>query len=300
MQTENLAQRGSLFLILEGKERGMLEQGTVLEGRYEVKGRLGEGGTSQVYAAYDREKRRNRAIKEVMAPPGSQELKRQVHNMVQREVGLIKKLKYPYFPELEEVIEKEGASYLVMEYLEGETLAQVLARSGPQPYQKVVRWARDMCLVLGYLHNCQPPIIYRDMKPGNVMLQPGGNLRLIDFGAVWELAPNLAGSRVSLGTRGYAAPEQLNGGEVGPMTDIYGLGATMRHLLTGEDPCKFQSEKRPIGLISRPFPRKLGKIVCKCTRQEPKERYQSCMELKEDLENFANRKRLWYNNQVEK
>ena len=69
----------------------MLEQGTVLEGRYEVKGRLGEGGTSQVYAAYDREKRRNRAIKEVMAPPGSQELKRQVHNMVQREVGLIKK-----------------------------------------------------------------------------------------------------------------------------------------------------------------------------------------------------------------
>lgn len=277
-----------------------MRKGMVLQGRYEIKGRLGEGGSSQVYLAYDREAGKNRAVKEVPVPQGEPEIQKQVRRMVRREVELAQKLKYPYFPGLEEVVELEGAYYLVMEYLEGETLGQVLGRSGPQPWQKVACWARDMCLVLGYLHHCQPPVIYRDMKPGNVMLQPGGNLRLIDFGAALELSPGQEGSGVSLGTRGYAAPEQLAGGAVDARTDIYGLGATMYHLLTGKDPCEFPSGQYPIRRWNRALPRNLEKIVWKCTRQEPEKRYQSCMELKESLESFANQKRLWYNNQVEK
>ena len=110
-----------------------------------------------------------------------------------------------------------------------------------------------MCLVLGYLHNCRPPVIYRDMKPGNIMLQPGGNLRLIDFGAVFTGD----GDTPNLGTRGYAAPEQLAGERVDARTDIYGLGVTMYHLLTGQEPGQVRDGAFQLRRCSRRLSRKL-------------------------------------------
>ena len=139
-----------------------------------------------------------------------------------------------------------------------------------------------MCLVLGYLHHCQPPVIYRDMKPANIMLQSGGNLRLLDFGAALELSGQE--TTVSLGTRGYAAPEQLAGESVDARTDIYGLGATMYHLLTGRDPCRFPCGQYSVRRWNPRLPRKLAGIVRKCTRSRPKERYSSCEALREALE----------------
>lgn len=279
---ENLA-GGVLFL---DKRRKRLKQGDRLKNRYEIQKILGTGGSSRVYLAYDRKQERNRAVKEIRRFQGAGE---QVHRiMMRQETELIRRLNYPYFPQIEEVLEEEEAFYIIMEYLEGETLEQLLARSGPQPQKKVVGWARDMCLVLGYLHRCQPPIIYRDMKPGNIMLQPGGNLRLIDFGAAFSDNDDW----VNLGTKGYAAPEQLAGEPVDARTDIYGLGVTMYHLLTGNDPRQVMTEQYDIRRCSRAFSGKLGKIIKKCTRQKPGQRYHSCEELRKDLENFANRKKL--------
>ncbi|MCI8484021.1 MAG: serine/threonine protein kinase [Lachnospiraceae bacterium] len=252
----------------------MLKSGTVLKDRYEIKGLLGAGGVSQVYAAYDREGKRTQVIKEIRNYH-----KDQVRVMVQKEAELIQRLKYPYFPALEEVITGKDVCYLVMEYLEGETLEKILQRTGPQSQEDVVCWAKDMCLVLGYLHNCKPPVIYRDMKPGNIMLQPGGNLRLIDFGGVWEKRNGQKIPEVSLGTKGYAAPEQLAGEEVDARTDIYGLGVTMYHLLTGKDPRQFPCEQYGIRRWNRRLSRKLEKIIQTCTRKNPKERYDSCEEL---------------------
>lgn len=256
----------------------MLEQGMVLQGRYEIRGTLGVGGSSHVYFAYDRETCRNRAIKEV-----SQTRNGQAAFTAWQEIELVQKLRYPYFPEIVEVLEQEDVCYIAMEYLEGETLEQLLGRAGPQPWQQVVRWAKDMCLVLGYLHNCQPPVIYRDMKPANIILQPGGNLRLIDFGAALECREQEA-EPVSLGTLGYAAPEQLAGKAVDARTDIYCLGATMYHLLTGKDPCKFPCGSHSIRQFNWRLPRKLAKIVKKCTLARPEDRYGSCEELRDVLE----------------
>lgn len=263
-----------------------MKQGDRLKNRYEIQKILGTGGSSRVYLAYDRIQERNRAVKEIRRFQGVGE---QAHKMmVRQETELIRRLDYPYFPQIEEVLEEEEAFYIIMEYLEGETLEQLLARSGPQPQKKVVGWGRDMCLVLGYLHSCRPPVIYRDMKPGNIMLQPGGNLRLIDFGAAF--AEN--DDSVNLGTKGYAAPEQLAGEPVDARTDIYGLGVTMYHLLTGNDPRQVMTGQYDIRRCSRGLSGKLGKIIKKCTRRQPGQRYHSCEELRKDLENFANRKKL--------
>lgn len=257
----------------------MLSPGAILENRYEIRKLLGQGGSSCVYLAYDRETCRNWAIKEIYRCRNNQ-----TDIMVEQETALIQRLGYPYFPKLEEILEKEELYYIVMEYLEGETLGQILTRTGGQPWQQVVRWTKDMCLVLGYLHDCQPPVIYRDMKPENIMLQPGGNLRLIDFGTVWTAEGNNKKVRVSFGTKGYAAPEQLNGEPIDVRTDIYGLGATMYHLLTGKDPCQFPCGEYSIRYWNRRLPRKLDKIVQKCTHTYPINRYSSCEELREALE----------------
>lgn len=256
----------------------MLEQGMVLQGRYEIKKILGAGGSSHVYFAYDRETRQNRAVKEVCKPQDGP-----AASMVRQETELVQKLRYPYFPEIVEVFGQGGMCYIVMEYLEGETLGQLLARTGPQPWEQVVRWARDMCLVLGYLHNLKPPVIYRDMKPDNIILQPGGNLRLIDFGAALE-CKNQGGEAISLGTRGYAAPEQLAGEAVDARTDIYCLGVTMYHLLSGKDPCQFPCSAHSVRKFNWRLPRKLARIVKKCTCGQPGGRYRSCEELQKALE----------------
>lgn len=263
----------------------MLELGSILEHRYEIRKKLGQGGFSQVYFAYDKEKGRNRAIKEVKKSQSEQ-----IHNMAHREAELIRKLQYPYFPEIEEIIETDQAFYIVMEYLEGESLQTILNRLGPQPQKEVVKWAKDICLMLEYLHNCNPPVIYQDMKPGNIILQSGGNLRLIDFGAAWEEKDGQ--DQICLGTRGYAAPEQLDdNGRIDARTDIYSLGVTMYHLLTGKDPCKFPCANYSIRHWNRSLSRRLEKIIWKCTRENPMERYSTCKELRQELEKTVNHRK---------
>ncbi|MEY8390195.1 serine/threonine protein kinase [Lachnospiraceae bacterium] len=254
----------------------MLETGYVLAQRYEIRKKLGQGGSALVYLAYDRVSERNRALKEVSASGN-----RQMQNIVRREAEFICNLNYPYFPEIFETLATRQANYIVMEYLEGETLANRLQRLGPQPWQEVRRWGKDLCLMLDYLHRCTPAVIYQDMKPDNIMLQPQGNLRLIDFGAVLKIQEQEGGLR--LGTRGYAAPEQFDGEKsVDARTDIYGLGKTLSQLLTGESPGGYADKGVRKRNIKR-YPRKMERIIWKCIRENPKDRYQNCQELRKAL-----------------
>lgn len=253
----------------------MLEAGMVLARRYEIQKKLSEGGNASVYLAYDKEDRRNRAVKEV-----NKSADERLQAMAQAEAELLQRINYPYFPEIFEILKDSKADYIVMEYLEGETLADRLKRLGAQPQQQVVKWGKDLCLMLDYLHRCEPPVIYRDMKPENVMVQSAENLRLVDFGTILELRADTAGQELLLGTRGYAAPEQFDGKRsVDARTDIYGLGVTMYQLLTGKDPCEYPCGKYSIRDWNRSLSRKLDKIIKKCTREDPAERYQSCDKL---------------------
>jgi Serine/threonine protein kinase len=247
--------------------------------RYEIQKILGQGGNAKVYLVCERASKRKRALKEITK---SQDGLSQ--DLAHREAELIRKLKYPYFPEILEVSETTEAVYIVMEYLEGETLGARLRRMGPQPCEEVLCWGKDLCLMLDYLHRRHPAVIYCDLKPDNVMVQSGENLRLIDFGAVLEIQEDQKDTGPLFGTRGYAAPEQfIRGQTVDARTDIYGLGVTLYQLLTNKDPCEFPCKEYSIRDWNRSLPRRLDKIIQKCTKENPKERYPSCEKLRQEL-----------------
>lgn len=261
------------------RERFAVDVKKELKQRYEIQKKLGQGGNAQVYLVCDRDSKRKRAVKEIMKSRDGLS-----QDLAHREAELVWKLKYPYFPEVLEVFETTEAVYIVMEYLEGETLGARLRRMGPQPCEEVLRWGKDLCLMLDYLHRRHPAVIYCDLKPDNVMVQSGGNLRLIDFGAVLEIQERQKDTGPLFGTRGYAAPEQLIWGKtVDARTDIYGLGVTLYQLLTDKDPCEFPCKKYSIRDWNRSLSRRLDKVIKKCTKENPKERYPSCEKLRQEL-----------------
>ena len=175
-----------------------------------------------------------------------------------------------------------------MDYIEGKALDYWLKKEGAQPQEKVVEWAKQICDVLGYLHSRKPPIIYRDLKPANVMLKPDGKIMIIDFGTAREFKETSIEDTSCLGTQGYAAPEQYGGhGQTDARTDIYTLGTTMYHLLTGHNPSLPPYEMYPIRQWNPALSSGLEKIVLKCTQRNPADRYQSCAELMYALEHYT-------------
>ena len=264
----------------------MAERGTIIEGKYEVLKLIGKGGMSKVYLAMDKNLNKQWAIKEIerRAYDKNNEV---VVASAMAEANMMKKLDYPSLPRIVDIIEKENVIYVVMDYIEGETLSSVLSKEGAQPQEVVIEWAKELCRVLDYLHTQNPPIIYRDMKPANIMLQPNGNIKLIDFGIAREYKEQNLADTVSLGTKGYAAPEQFGGkGQTDARTDVYCLGVTLYHLLTGQNPCEPPYEIYPIRYWNPQLSSGLEAIIQKCTQLNPEDRYQSCAEMLYALDHY--------------
>lgn len=178
------------------------------------------------------------------------------------------------------MIDTEDSFIIIMDYVQGNSLNKALEEYGAQPQEYVIEWAKQLCDVLGYLHSRQPPIIYRDMKPANIMLKPDGNVTLIDFGTAREFKEKNLADTTCLGTVGYAAPEQFGGmGQTDARTDIYCLGATLYHLVTGCNPSEPPYEMKPIREINPSLSGGLERIILKCTQRNPEDRYQSAAEL---------------------
>lgn len=174
-----------------------------------------------------------------------------------------------------------------MDYIEGETLEYVVNNQGAQSQDLVIDWAKQLTEVLHYLHTRTPAIIYRDMKPSNVMLKPDGNIKVIDFGIAREYKESNLNDTTYLGTRGYAAPEQFGGkGQTDARTDIYCLGMTLYHLITGKNPMEPPYEIYPIRYWNPSLSGGLENIIEKCVQLNPKDRYQSCAELLYALEHY--------------
>jgi serine/threonine protein kinase len=219
-------------------ETGPLPSGTLLQKRYLIQKLIGGGGMGVVYLAQDqRLANRPCAIKEMVDHIIDQAKRREANEYFAREADTLAQLRHPSIPAISDRFDQTNRHYLVMEFVEGRNLEEELAAIGhPLDESVVIDIARQLCDVLIYLHNFTPPIIYRDMKPSNVMLTPKGKAMLIDFGIARLF--KVASKGTMIGTLGFAPPEQYQG-QVDPRSDIYSLGATLHYVLSGRDPEKF-------------------------------------------------------------
>lgn len=263
----------------------MLEIGSVIDKKYKILSIIGQGGMSTVYLAIVEKANKHWAIKEIRKD-GVQNYEIVSQGLI-GEIDMLKKLKHPNLPSIVDVIDKDGSFFIVMDYIEGITLKEALIRYGVPTQDTILDWAKQLCGVLGYLHSRTPPIIYRDVKPSNIMMQPDGKLILIDFGTAREFKNENVEDTVCLGTKGYAAPEQFGGqGQTDERTDIYSLGATLYHLITGHNPGKPPYEMYPVRHWNPSLSPGLENILLKCTQNNPDDRYQSCEELLYALEHY--------------
>ncbi|MFR6171099.1 MAG: serine/threonine protein kinase [Blautia sp.] len=263
----------------------MLEIGSLVDGKYKILNKIGQGGMSVVYLAMNERANKQWAIKEVRKD-GVKNFEVVKQGLIV-ETDLLKKLHHPNLPSIIDVIDGDGTFLIVMDYIEGRHLESVLKEYGAQNQEDVIEWAKQLCDVLAYLHSRKPPIIYRDMKPSNIMLKPDGKVMLIDFGTAREFKETSVADTTCLGTQGYAAPEQYGGqGQTDARTDIYCLGSTLYHLLTGHNPSEPPYEMYPIRYWNPELSSGLEEIILKCTQKNPDDRYQSCAELLYALEHY--------------
>ena len=269
----------------------MTKEGTVLDGKYEILKEIGRGGMSIVYLARDNRLNKQWAVKE-MKNDGTKTRDTLLKGL-EREANILKDVDHPVLPRIVDIINSRGTIYVVMDFIEGTNIAEILKEKGAQPQEKVIEWGRQLASALDYLHSMNPPIIYRDMKPSNVMLKPEGGVKLIDFGTAKEYTIENNADTTALGTRGYAAPEQFGDAQgrgiykTDARTDIYNLGATMYHMVTGKNPCEPPYEMKPIRQWNPALSTGLEKIILKCTQPDPNDRYQSCSELLYALDHYT-------------
>lgn len=247
---------------------------------YRILDKLGNGATSRVYLVKKEENGRVYALKHSMFP-----------ERLRTEAEILRELKHPCFPVWIEDGRLEDGAYLVMEYIQGVTLSQLMERyPGGMPEKMAVGIARDVVLGLAYLHDCQPPYVYRDLKADNVIVTAQGRARLVDVGA----AVRVDGSqrdRGRVGTYGYGAPEQFwEGVRVTPSCDIYAVGKLLSFMLTGQNPCKPPYDTAEYCSRHSGIRRGLKRLLNRCLQADPQLRYPDASFLLAELEDLGAKK----------
>ena len=265
-----------------------LAPGTVLARRWRVLARLGEGGMGSVYQVEDlRQPGVVYALKELLDDGGlSPEDAAWAARHFDDEIALLETLRHPRIPAFKDRFAQGRRRYFVMEYIPGTTLEERLERAkAPLPERDVLRWMAEVCEVLTYLHGQQPPVIVRDLKPGNIMVTPGGDVRLIDFGIARRYKAGKLSNTENLGTAIYASPEHHGHAQTDARSDIYSLGATMYHLLTNREPTPMETP--PPRSLRRAVPT-LGEAteatIIRAMQLDPARRFATAGELRAALE----------------
>ncbi len=249
-----------------------MKHGEIIGDRYRIKELLGQGGTSAVYLAENLILRNLWAIKALSRSSPWYEYELQ-------EIGLLKSLSHPMLPRIVDLIEDDTSCYIVMDYISGMNLLNYMDSHGRIPEEKLCQWTKELLEVLSYLHGKSPPVIYRDLKPSNLILDDEGHLRLIDFGTARFHREGVSEDTVYIGTQGYAAPEQYGTGQSDARTDLYNLGMTLIHLATGIHPLKM--DKTPLGCVLK----RLGlsstmiKLILDLVHPDPEQRPQSARDV---------------------
>jgi hypothetical protein len=270
---------GNEVLYMQRQPQGR-QVGDVVGGRYRIVSVLGSGGMSTVYLAEDlRLTGKHWAVKETRQAA-------QVEYDFLAEAEMLVKLNHPNLPDIVDYFPAEGPgfSYLVMDYIEGETLQQRFERQGKRmPVSQAVDYAQQLCNVFHYLHSHKPqPIIYRDIKPANLMIDVQEQIRLIDFGIARSFKTGQAADTVRIGTIGFAAPEQFEGRQTDARTDLFGLGALLYYLLSGGH--YYYAVRQPLREYGAEVSAGLSALVEKLLQAEPDARFQSAAEVRDELQ----------------
>jgi hypothetical protein len=255
---------------------GGLAAGQVLHTRYHIVRRVARGGMGAVYEARDLQTPGSRlAIKEMAQAGIAPDERTQTLKDFMREATLLATLDHPNLPTFEGIFSEDGKYYLIMEFVQGHTLESLLANTrGFLSEHRVLGWAAQLCDALNYLHRQQPPIIYRDMKPGNIMLTDGSDhIKLIDFGIARFHRRGPAQEGASYGTAGYAPPEQYGNGQTDERSDVYALAATLHHLLSGHDPAQNPFHWKPVRAINPHVTRRVDQAIMRALELRADERF---------------------------
>ncbi|NLT74285.1 MAG: protein kinase [Chloroflexi bacterium] len=266
-----------------------LAPGTLLKGRYEVVRLIKGGGMSWIYQVNERRKDATTqlwALKELRIDSDDNHTVAEAEELFEQEAHILVHLSHPNLPRVAAYFAQSQRSYLVMEYVHGETLQERLtAARAPLLESQVVAWAVQICGVLSYLHNQSPPVIFRDMKPSNVMVTPGGDIKLIDFGIARTYKAGKQRDTISMGSENYAAPEQWGQEQTDARSDVYAVGATMYHLLANEPPLPafVPGERVPLRQRNPSASERVDAIISKAMARDRNDRYQTAEEMRQAL-----------------
>ena len=265
----------------------LLSEGTVLHGRYRVVRALGKGGMGAVYLVEDEKLYGKQwAVKELLERFVDAQDRAESVAQFQHEARILVGLRHPNLPQIVDAFEEEGRHYLVMEFVEGETLEELMekAAEGIIPEEQALGWAKQVCDVLDYLHSHDPPVIFRDLKPGNIMVTPEGQVKLIDFGVARLFDPSKGTDTLKMGTVGYAPPEQYAGqGQTTPRSDVYALGATLYELVTGDSPEAHPFVFPPARQVNRKVSTQTSLTIDKAVQLDPNDRHASARAMRAAL-----------------
>jgi tRNA A-37 threonylcarbamoyl transferase component Bud32 len=254
-----------------------LAKGAPLQsGRFKIFALLSSGGLSAVYLAEQADGPLV-ILKESVVPQHiDDKLKEKARELFDREAKLLLKLNHPQIARVIDHIVEGGRDYLVLEYLSGQNLRQLVKRAGPQSEAIVLKWTAEIACVLEYLHGLEPPVVHRDLTPDNIVLREDGSIAIIDFGAANEYVGAATGTLI--GKQSYIAPEQFRG-KSSPLSDIYALGCTLNFLLTGEDP-EALSVSHPRSILAE-ISESLDAFVAALTAMNEQQRISSAQQVKD-------------------
>jgi eukaryotic-like serine/threonine-protein kinase len=277
--------------VLTGKVRGPLAPSYLLHSRYNIVSQIGTGGFGAVYQAKDTLfSHRLVAIKEMnqddLSPPELAE----ASAAFEHEALLLTDLIHPNLPRIHDHFTENGRSYVVMDFITGDTLEDYVDEFVRRfSVEAALEIGLQLCTVLDYLHTRQPPLVFRDLKPANIMRTADNHVYLIDFGIARHFKPGKAKDTIPLGSRGYAAPEQYGKAQTTPQSDIYGLGATLHQLLTGDDPSLTLFHFEPIQLRNSPISAQFNVLLKQMVEMEMSKRPASMAIVKQELQRLLAR-----------
>jgi len=264
----------------------MHNPGEIINRRYEIVKPIGGGAFGNVYLIDDSSKPGTKMALKEMSIEGLPEPERsEAVGLFTREAEILRSLNHEGLPGIADFFTIESSHYIVMEYIEGETLEQKLkSRNGPFTCDEVLSWTEELCDILEYLHTRRPePVIFRDLKPSNIMVTADGRVKLIDFGIARHYSPGKVKDTYFMGTPGFSPPEQYGKGQSDERSDIFAFGATLYHLLSRADMAQYSVKFPPLSSLSPSVPKWLEAVIMSCLSVNPGERYQSIALLKDDL-----------------